>query len=304
MSELDASTRLEAAYYLSLQDRVGDALRFFGSVDREAVATKLQYDYMQSYFAFYTGEVDVARRVAEGYVEHPVQRWRGRFQNVLAQLDEAAGGPLAGIQDPDDRETTQGQLAATEPVLDLDVEARRVALTYENVDSAEVSYREMDIELLFSTNPFLGADSGSFGAVKPNLAQTVALPAGGRTHAFDLPPEFQSSNVLVEVRAGGVVRRETYFAGDLDVQTFENYGQLRVRGASDGQPLPATYVKVYARLADGTVRFHKDGYTDLRGRFDYVSLSGMDDARIERFAVLVAHDDRGAEVRELAPPAR
>ena len=30
-------------------------------------------------------------------------------------------------------------------------------------------------------------------------------------------------------------------------------------------------MKVYAELEDGPIRFHKDGYTDLRGRFDYVS---------------------------------
>ena len=66
--------------------------------------------------------------------------------------------------------------------------------------------------------------------------------------------------------------------------------------------MPAAYVKVYARLADGEVRFHKDGYTDLRGRFDYASVSGLGDERIERYALLVLHDQRGALVRELAPP--
>jgi hypothetical protein len=35
--------------------------------------------------------------------------------------------------------------------------------------------------------------------------------------------------------------------------------------------LPKVYVKVYSRLADGSVKFHKDGCTDHRGRFDYSS---------------------------------
>ena len=75
-----------------------------------------------------------------------------------------------------------------------------------------------------------------------------------------------------------------------------------MRRATDGTPLPAAYVKVYARLATGRVRFHKDGYTDLRGRFDYVSLSGMDEAAIERFGVLVMSEEHGAVVREFVPP--
>ena len=32
-------------------------------------------------------------------------------------------------------------------------------------------------------------------------------------------------------------------------------------------------MKVYARMKDGNVRFYKDGYTDLRGCFDYTSLN-------------------------------
>jgi hypothetical protein len=92
-------------------------------------------------------------------------------------------------------------------------------------------------------------------------------------------------------------------------------------------------VKVYARLQGGTVRFLKDGYTDLRGRFDYASLndstsptpapagfgggpgsegSGLDYQmlrpdeinRVEKLAVLVLSDTHGAAVRELDPPRK
>jgi len=69
-------------------------------------------------------------------------------------------------------------------------------------------------------------------------------------------------------------------------------------------PLPATYVKVYARHTGGLVRFYKDGYTDLRGRFDYVTLSTDDLDRVERFTILVASDDAGATVLEADPPPR
>ena len=72
--------------------------------------------------------------------------------------------------------------------------------------------------------------------------------------------------------------------------------------AAGGKPLPKVYVKVYAQLADGRVKFHKDGYTDLRGRFDYASVSTPERSPVERFAVLVLSDDRGATIREAAPP--
>ncbi|MCY2986373.1 MAG: hypothetical protein NTY19_00645 [Planctomycetota bacterium] len=37
--------------------------------------------------------------------------------------------------------------------------------------------------------------------------------------------------------------------------------------------LAKVYVKVYAQMQDGAVKFYRDGYTDLRGRFDYTALS-------------------------------
>lgn len=84
---------------------------------------------------------------------------------------------------------------------------------------------------------------------------------------------------------------------------IERYGQLQVRHATTARLLPKVYVKVYAMQPDGTVRFHKDGYTDLRGRFEYVSVSGDKAVSIERFAVLVLSDGEGAVIREVAPPA-
>jgi hypothetical protein len=301
---LDAEDRLALTYYLLLQDRVEEALETFAAIDAGGLESKLQYDYMRAYLAFYTPEPGAARSIAEAYVDHPVQRWRARFRDVLAQLDEAEGKGAAGVQDPESRDQQQGALAASEPALELDVEARRVSVTYAHVTEAEVRYRPMDIELLFSTNPFLASGGSSFASIKPNRADTLVLPQGQETLSFDLPAEFHGENVLVEVRAGGIVRSEAYFANDLRVHGQESYGQIAVRRATDGGPLPAAYVKVYARLADGRVRFHKDGYTDLRGRFDYVSLSGMDGAQIERFAVLVLSEQHGALVRELAPPPR
>ena len=88
------------------------------------------------------------------------------------------------------------------------------------------------------------------------------------------------------------------------MQVTENYGQLRVTHEATGKPLPRVYVKVYARSQDGQTRFYKDGYTDLRGRFDYSSLSTNELDQVQRFALLILSDDHGAEVREAAPPKR
>ena len=68
--------------------------------------------------------------------------------------------------------------------------------------------------------------------------------------------------------------------------------------AASGKPLPKAYVKVFARCSDGTVRFHKDGYTDLRGRFDYASVSDDPTARCR--ALRGAGAERAAAARSSA----
>ena len=95
-----------------------------------------------------------------------------------------------------------------------------------------------------------------------------------------------------------------YFSNSLTVQMIENYGQVKVSKAQGGKPLSKAYIKVYAKLKNGQVQFFKDGYTDLRGRFDYASLSTNDLDRVQRFAILVLSDSNGAVVREAAPPKR
>ena len=50
------------------------------------------------------------------------------------------------------------------------------------------------------------------------------------------------------------------------------------------------------------MRFYKDGYTDLRGRFDYVSLNTGELDTVTSFAILILNEKHGAIIREAKPP--
>jgi hypothetical protein len=132
----------------------------------------------------------------------------------------------------------------------------------------------------------------------------VELAKDKTTFTFDLPEKFHNGNVMVEVTAGGVKKASMYTAHRMNVQVVENYGQVRVSEEETGKPLPKVYVKVYALRKDGRVRFYKDGYTDLRGRFDSVSLNTNELDFVQRFAVLVMSETHGAVIREAAAPKR
>ena len=160
----------------------------------------------------------------------------------------------------------------------------------------------MDIELLFSRNPFVQGDSKQFSNILPNQTQKIKLPAGATNYEFLLPAKLVNSNVLVEIVGAGQTQSQAYYSNALQVKMVENYGQVRVSHDKDDAPLAKVYVKVYARMKDGNVRFYKDGYTDLRGWFDYTSLSTNELDNVERFSILILSDEHGAVVREANPP--
>lgn len=301
--ELTQEDRLALTYYLLLQDRVDEAMGQFARVERSALPTEMQYDYVAAYLAFYRAQPAAAREIAERYDDHPVDKWRKRFEAVIAQAAEIEGAATA-VVDPENRDQTQAQLAGTEPNFELNVEAGEIQLHYANVESATVNFYLMDVELLFSRNPFAQEYSSQFSSIRPNETLQVDLPADGDRRSIAIPEALQAKNLMVEVAAAGQTRATPYYSGALVVQTIENYGQVKVLAEAGGRPLPGVYVKAYARMNNGEVRFYKDGYTDLRGRFDYASLSTSDLDNVERFALLVLSDDLGAEVREAAPPKR
>jgi hypothetical protein len=217
------------------------------------------------------------------------------------QLDEAEGkGPK--VAEAEDRGQRQGQLATTEPGIEFTLDAKQIQLAWQNVNEVRVNYYLMDVELLFSRNPFVQEVSGPFASIRPNATKTVKLPAGKTKLAIPLPDDLATRNLLVEVTAAGKTVSHPYYANAMEVRLMENYGQVRVTDSATSKALSKVYVKVYARLADGTVKFHKDGYTDLRGRFDYASVSTAEQQRANRFAVLVLSDERGALIREVTPP--
>lgn len=299
--ELGDREWLEVASYQLLQDRVADAIAAFDRVSDAAGG--IQVDYLRAFVALARGDLETAATIAAARAEHPVDRWRKKFEAVSAALDRASGAD-AVVTDTDDRRQATDQLAATEASFDLTVADGAVSLSYQNLGSCQLSYYLMDIELLFSRQPFLRENTDRFSQILPNRTERLSLPGGRSEFRFDIPAELSGKNVVVEVEAAGYRKAVVHYAHQLSVRLINQYGQLRVGRRDNGQPIPGAYVKVYARKHHGTVDFYKDGYTDLTGGFDYASLSTSDLDQVERFAVLILDAERGSVIREAEPPAR
>ena len=296
-----ARDRLLAAVFLAAQDRVREAEAQAGLAADASGETEMQLDYMKAYFAFSRGEPAEARSIAQKWADAVTPLWRGRFREVVAQADEIAGKTPA---------RAGGDAAAAMPSLALravagDGSADAVAITARNLASCTLKAYPVDVEIRFSKSPF-GEASSSAGAItgmKPAWTEEVSLDPDGETKV-SLPRELRRANfVLTATGAGGrAEERIEITPGSPDVQVLRECRQLRLRDAA-GRPDAGAYVKVYARDAsNGETRFLKDGYTDMRGAFDYASVSTDSPFRPREYAVFVQSAKSGVAV--LRVPAK
>ena len=301
--DFDDEQQMAVTYYLLLQDRVEEAIAMFSKVNPDNIAARIQYDYCAAYLDFFDDDPTTAKTIVDKYSDYPIDRWKDLFAAMKSQLDEIEGEQPTTI-DPGKSGQVNTLLADSDCNFDLEVDNKEVSIDFQNVEQLTVNYYLMDIELLFSRNPFVQQYGNRFANIRPNLTQTIELPKDKAQVTFDLPADLRNSNLLVEVVGRGMKKTAAYYSNSLSLQLIENYGQVKVTDTKSGKPLSRVYVKTYARMQNGQVKFYKDGYTDLRGRFDYASLNTSELDQVEKFSVLVLSDTHGATVRECDPPQR
>ncbi|MCM8537672.1 MAG: hypothetical protein NE334_17155 [Lentisphaeraceae bacterium] len=296
--EITDSDKLTQTYYLLLQDRVSEALEVFNGIKREQVSEKLQYDYTKVYVLFYLEKITEAEEIAKRYADYPVVRWQNRFQSALSQIAEIKTNETKS-ESSEDRQKLQESYANKEASINFDVNGAEIKGFIRNLDQVSVKYYPMNIELLFSKKPFLGKLDADFSIIEPKFSEVKTVE--NNQLAFSIPENFKNSNVMIEISGKGVSSSKAYFANSMDVAVMKNYGLLKVIDKK-GKALPKSYVKVYIKDSNGSVSFLKDGYTDLRGKFDYssVNTAGLED--VKALSILVLNKDHGAIIKETTPP--
>ena len=299
MAELPERTgrdHLVLSTALLAQRRIADAMEQFLMIPTDdAVAGTVQFAYLRAVLALHQADGEMARTVAARYVDHPVKRWRERFSTVLAH---AGGTPDAG----ETPEASQDAIAAELPSLAFS----GLTLKHQNTTSAMLHIHEMDVELLFSAAPF--PDSGDAGkrfrTVRPTATVPLEFDDASGSQDVVLPGEFDGKDVHLTVTSGPASATTTRLRNHFDIAVTPTYGRLQVNAGA--VPLSKVYVKAYARHADGTVRFHKDGNTDLRGKFDYATTTDLsgNSSPVTGYALLVLSDSHGAKILQVAPPTK
>ena len=177
-----------------------------------------------------------------------------------------------------------------------------------NIKSVSVKFYIIDAEILFSRTPFLKTNTEEFSYVKPCQTIEVKTVTGEDETALvkvdvEVPEQLKLQNMVIEVTGEGKQLFFTYYATQIKVQLTEAYGELKVTEKDSGKPLPRTYVKVFCqKKSSSAATFFKDGYTDIRGKFDYAQTSAGKLGDVAKFSILVMSDTLGSIIKECNPP--
>ena len=302
--ELNDDQLMAVTYYLLIQDRIEEALAVLPSGEPGQIADAAAVRLLHRLSGLL--QPGSAARRTDRRSSMPTIRWiaGGRRSRRSASNWPRSRASRTRWSDPEDQQQTQTELAATEANFDFQVEAKKITIRYQNLNAGADQLLRDGHRAAVQPQPVCAAVHRT---VLHDSAESHGQPgAAGGCHVDrgGPPRRLQNSNVLVEVTGGGKTRSQAYYANSLDVQVVENYGQIQVRHQASKQPLGKVYVKVYARMKDGSVEFYKDGYTDLRGRFDYTSLSTDQLDAVARFSLLIFSEENGAVIREADPPKR
>ncbi|DAZ99414.1 TPA: hypothetical protein N0F65_004047 [Lagenidium giganteum] len=332
-TSLGADHLLVLTYFMILQNRIREALDLFARaqaarvVTGEATTSGVAVDYMDAFLEFYRPQptdqqaFTRARDHVHRHKDNVNRRWRERFAALAEVLEE-----WDAIQKDKHHQNVQASESSKKPEqrpandLRLAVEVTDAAIdfTSKNVGACTVAFYPIDVELMFSTEPFesfstSAAASSTLLMVQPRLELNVDLTTQTQ---LAIPAELKTTQMMVRVKevvdarlipsvvpAIEVVR--PYFNTKLTVSVHRQLGVVQV--FHDGSPVRSCYVKAYAKASSGTAKarrgeFYKDGYTDVLGKFDYATTNGDRLQSVAKFSILLAHPTLGACVQQVDPP--
>lgn len=284
--------RLRLVYHLLVQERLAEAREHLALVPEDDPPLRWQRDYLRTWLATREADMDTAWDLATAHLDHPHPRWREKF-TAIHNLVRAAREDRA-TEDPADHAASM-ELISREGGVWLDAQ---------NLSRATLSLYPVDIETLFTRQPFSAARARVSGWVEPVHRVTLDLAEVDAPHPLPIPQARLRENLLVEVEGGGLRQTHLHLDSNLRVRIARDAGQVEVRESETGAFVPRAYVKVYAMDGRGRVVFWKEGHTDPRGRFDFLSLTDPPLEEVARLALFIHHPDHGAILRETTPPLR
>jgi len=291
VSTVGLSDKAALCCYLIKQNRYDRALNVFKTIDAKAAAAEFEetYNYMSAFFSLTMNECDRALKIAQDYYNNdnlPPQH-RGKWEAIVKQCNESKDVSCADLTFIPER------IQVAPPMYGVECLKHKLRINHNAAarGPAMLEFWVMDLEMLFSVQPF-AVTMDSYRFMQPNHIMKNIKLTGNMKTVVDIPSDLHNSNAIIRL-TWGVEGKEVVindYDNEIDVQVSRGAGEVRVVSTEQktcDQPVAGAYCKVYSKNNDGTTQFYKDGYTDIRGRFNFRDISTSDQLKAVRFALLV-----------------
>ena len=305
---------MRLCYYLILQQRIKEATIIYNKINKNNIignnltSLELQYDYLTAYLDFSNGypKFEKAREIAKKYKDISISKWKNMFNEIEDQLNEYDGT----IHFDEEINKEQEELAKkdkykaeSEEALSMEIKDQIISIIYKNISEIKVKYYLIDIEILFSRSPFVKKTRIDFGFIKPQKIDIIKLEKKHNEDKYilNIPEELKNKNFYIEISAGKIKEKEIYYSSLLKYSLIESIGEIKVM-SPELKPIPKVYVKCFCETNSGQIKFYKDGFTDLRGKFDYISLNTDLVNEVKKFSILMVSKEYGSIIVSCNPP--
>ena len=316
LKEIDNELLIRFCYYLILQQRIDDAIKIYNRINKEKITENklsnlvLQYDYLTAYLDFYIGypKFEKSKEIINKYKDFPLSTWSDMFKEIKDELNEYEGKEnYEGIDNIDINDSlisSDNKLKGKEEEdINIEIKDKLISVLYKNINKIIVKYYLIDVEVLFSRNPFMKKSTVDFNYVNPSEIKTYNVEKSNKENTLNIsiPESLKNKNVYIEVSGNKKKEYETYYSSLLKYSIIESIGEIKIL-SPELKPLPKVYIKCFCEDKNGNIKFYKDGFTDLRGKFNYVTLNSDLINQVQKFSILIMSKEFGSLIKKCNPP--
>ena len=177
----------------------------------------------------------------------------------------------------------------------MEIKDQNINIIYKNISEIKVKYYLIDIEILFSRSPSVKKTKIDFGFIKPQRTDIIKLDKKHEENKYilNIPHELKNKNFYIEISSDKIKENDIYNSSLLKYSIIELIGEIKVL-TPELKPMHKVYMKCFCETNSGNILFYKDGFTDLRGKFDYVSLNNDLINDVKKFSILIISKDYGS----------
>ena len=128
------------------------------------------------------------------------------------------------------------ELKEKEPKLTFSIEKKKLEIIHSNIKQITIKFYLIDLEILFSRNPSISlmndnnSEHNEFSYVSPNYVTVIETKENEKIEnltEYNIPDEFISKNILIEVSSESIKNFNMYFSSELKIIISENLRRIK-----------------------------------------------------------------------------